>query len=472
MQDQTKDGLFEIDDDGFKMQNKGRPPWALVRELLQNALDSESDVVIMLDTRQRKVVVQNSESSFDNLSDAYTIFGGDKGSNPEKRGRFGRGLKEAVAGCKELTVMTPHGRIKFDVENNQRIKDSRTIDSGTKVIAKNDEWSKGDFEAIKDYVFKLWPPEGQEIMLRLKGGNGELRERWEPEWSPKMFLDTVKVENGVMKDERRRATVHIRRAEGGKGDGRIYEMGIPVNLEMDMPLWVDVQQKVPMAEQRNEADSGFVEQLKPKILNAVYEDLSKKELQASWVESALGSFRIDAEVKEHWANVVLNRPGKGEPVISGNQKANDVVRNYGRQVVDANRLSDGAASAAREAFPSATKVANEIKSGQEERAEPTPDQQRIMEWAEELAAECGYPHVEFQTWKMEDPVDSDEGAPAASHDGSVVKLNVNRRAWEEMSAENLGTIVHEISHEEGRGHNSEWYYAMEENFAQLLKDRM
>lgn len=463
-------GLFEIDSEGWKAQQKGREPWELVRELLQNALDTGSDVVVKLDTRQRKVIVKNEGGEFSDLSDAYTIFGGDKGSDPTKRGRFGRGLKEAVGGAEKVVVTTTKGRVTFDVPNNERIEDDHTISSGTKVSMKNSEWSKEDFDAIKDYVFKLWPPEGQELALILKNGSHEVRERWEPDLTAEMYLRTVVVDDGVMTQEKRRAEVHLKKAEGGEGDGRVYEMGIPVSLNQPFPFYVDVQQKVPMAEQRNEPDSEYMRRLLPRILNAGIGLLDERELRAEWVTEALNHYKCDTDTQEKWVQRTLVKPDKAGAVVRSGTDADDRCKNYGYQVIDASKLNKGAASAVRNTLPTAKEKAKELHERNETKVEPTEAQREFIEFAQGIAEELDYDGLEFETWLIEPTYEGHY--PAADHGDGTIRLNTYGRDWTEVNADNLATLVHEISHEHGDGHGKEWYEAMEKNFAELLVNRM
>jgi hypothetical protein len=460
--------LFEISDEGFKQENRGREPWELVRELIQNALDTESDVVIKLDTRSRKVIVQNAEDTFDNLEDAYTVFGGDKGDDPTKRGRYGRGLKEAVAGVDRLVVMTTHGRVTFNVTENQRVEDDRTIESGTKIIAENSEWDKDDFDAIKDYIFKLWPPQGQKLVLSLKGGKTTNRARWDPDMTANMRLKTVRYENGQKNYPRRNTSVHIHQAEPNE-DGRIYEMGIPVNLNEDFPFYVDIQQKIPMAEQRNEANSSWVSRFKTKLLNKTYTELTEGQLRHQWVMDALDTYLCDNSVKKHVANTVLK---DDQPrVVSGSKRANDVCRNHGYSILDPQQYSSGLASAAKHTFPSALEKARNLKDNRQEKVDPTDDEQAFIDQAHAIAQELDYTTIDIEMWEIDPDLENGSVTNAAYEDG-VVKLNrLSGINWTEINQNTLGTLVHELSHHGTRGHSEDWYTTMQSNFATLLAQR-
>lgn len=451
--------LFEIDDAGWIAQNRGRDPWELLREAVQNALDTGEDVKVAIDSRQRKIIIKNKGEGFNNLSDAWTIFGGDKGSDPTKRGRYGRGLKELVAGAENVKVFSTGGSVEFDVSNRERIDLGRTISEGTKIIAHNSEWSKEQMDNMKEYIFSLWAPENQKILVDLKGGRMQENEREMPDHTCRMRLKTVKVEDGVMHKTRRTTDVHIRKVK--EGDGRLYEMGIPVNMGEEFPFHADVQQKIPMAEQRNEADSAFLERFRVEMLNECYTMLSKKELRAGWVQEALQDFHCDVEVKQHYVEEVVKEAGKKEVVVaSDNQHYNDKARNHGFQVVDTAKMNRGNQKAVRQVCRTADEVAEDLYERTQTPVEPTPEQEAFIEEAEQLAREVGYTGLTFETWEIDPTLDGQNTRADHSGDGTI-RLNVNELDWETMDASAVGIIGHEIAHERGTGHDRDWYQEMQ-----------
>lgn len=457
--------LFEIDDSGWIQQNRGREPWELVREALQNALDTESNIYVEVNTRKRQVIVKDEGEGFNDLSDAYTIFGGDKGSDPTMRGRFGRGLKELVAGAESVKVFSTGGSVEFDVAERERIDLGRSISSGTKVVAENSEWSKEEFDELKEYLFKIWAPEDQKVVYNLQGGSNGKHERWDPEKVVTMYLQTVKYEDQMKKTPKRTGEVHIKRAEDG--NGRIYEMGIPVKLDCNFPFWVDVQQKIPMAEQRNEPNSRWLEKFEAKILNETYEMLSELEMRNEWVTRNLGSYAVDYEVKEKFVEEVIEDRDKEGVVVRSDGASDDKARNYGYQVVDPGQYCTGAAKAMKDVLKTSRVLAEELHENNESKVDPTAEQERFMRFARGVAEDLGYDEVSFETWLIEP---SYEGkCPVADHQRSgLIRLNTFANDWEEVTTQTLGAVVHEISHEVGKGHSEEWYSEMEENFAELL----
>lgn len=466
-------GLFEIDSEGWKAQQKGRDPWELIREVIQNALDEEAHIYVRINSRQRKVTVEDRGSGFENLSDAYTIFGGDKGADPKKRGRWGRGLKETVGGAERVVVMTPDGTVEFQVRENERIEHDRTYDKGTKVVVENSEWSKEQMDEIKEYVFKLWAPEGQDITVDLKGGRKVKRDRWEPDFVTSEYLTTVIVEDGVMKHDKRRTEVHVRRADGGEGDGRVYEMGIPVTMNEPFPYWVDVQQKIPMAEQRNEPDRSWLKSFRPRLLNTVAGDMTADELKADWVGEALSSHRIDPSTNQTYVNKVLNPDGK-KAVVSSTDQADDICRNYGYTVLDTSRMSSGPARAASRVLPDSAVKAQELHEKNERKVEPTEEQRQFKRYAASVARFLGHDNVAIETWEIDPSFEGEMVKADANTTEERIRLNVKANRWEEVNESTFGTLVHELAHlGAGTGaHGEEWYSTMQDYFAKLaMADR-
>lgn len=383
-----KKGLFEISDEGWIQENRGRPPWQLFREAIQNALDTGSEVWVKVDTRKKQVIVTDRGPGFENLSDAFTIYGGTKSDDPTKRGRFKRGLKEFVAGCDFLKVESTSGSVEFDVKAGVRRESDYSTKEGTRVTAQNDEWTNEDFAELKQYVKSIWAPEHQDIVYEVKGGSQVVISREQPDFTAQWRLETVVYENQEKQKPRRKTPVHIKRANSG--NGRLFEMGIPVNIDEDFPYWIDVQQRVPLAEQRNEVDSSFLKNVKSLLLNETHEELSKRDLKAEWVQEAIGHYKCSEDAKETYVKKVIKDGRKKDVVISSSNAADDKARNHGYQVFDTSRANMAVASAVREVCQTADEVAGDIQKRQETKVEPTPAEQETLDRAREIAELLGY----------------------------------------------------------------------------------
>lgn len=458
-------GLFDISDDGWIKQNKGRDPWELLREAIQNALDTHSRVWVKVNVRNGKVVVTDEGPGFEKLSDAWTVYGGNKGDDHTKRGRFSRGLKELVAGVVYLKVATTSGTVEFFVNEGRREESDVSRNKGTKIVAQNDDWTKEDFDKLKKYLSSFWAPENQDIVYEVKGGKRTVITREKPDFTTPWQLKTVVYEDQEKKTPRKTADVHIKKTN--KGDGRIYEMGIPVNMDEEFPYWIDVQQRVPLAEQRNEVDSTYRKKVMSALLNEVHEDLTKSEMKADWVTEVLNHYNTTTDVKESYVEKVIRDNRKKGVLVKGSEPANDKVKNHGYQVFDTSRAGHAVSKAVREVAQSADEVAGAIQKRQEVQVEPTPEEQEMLDRAKEIAESLGYPELRFQMWELGSGADGSI-TKADHHDNGIIRLNRDALDWGKWDSARMGMIVHEISHEHGMGHDADWYSAMETNFSKLL----
>lgn len=462
-----ENALFEIDDEGWIAQNRGRNLWEVFRELLQNAMDEDtSQIVVEADSRRKQVSVADDGNGFRNIRDAWSVFGGDKGGDPTKRGRFGRGVKEAIASAKWAKLETTGGVVTWDLEARERtVDESVGREKGTKITVRNDEWLQRDIREVYNYVKKVWPPEGVKIVVRVKGGNeyvGTRKDGWSPEFTFKRSLTTVQLneEKGEMEETRRMAEIHVKR-----GEGRLYEMGIPVDLDAPFPFMVDVQQKVPMAEQRNEPDNWWYERELQKVLvDALwgfdgFESLTDKDMRADWFVEAL-SRGYDNEPKEAWVARVIADGRKKGVVTSSDEFSDDKAEQHGHQVYDTSRAGEAAGSIVNAVCDSSASVAQEI--AEQERfmvTSVTPEQEEFIELAETIADIAGYPDVEFQLWHWEPTPRANH--TAAEYADGVVRLNTHVHQWDSATAEYLGVVMHELAHAEGIGHNQNWYHELQ-----------
>ena len=93
---------FEVDKEGFKALQLGKPKYHTVRELIQNAIDEKITKCVVVTSFNRGTVtisVEDDGPGFRNLKDAYTLFGATyKQANPELRGRFNLGENSEAGG--------------------------------------------------------------------------------------------------------------------------------------------------------------------------------------------------------------------------------------------------------------------------------------------------------------------------------------------------------------------------------------
>ena len=121
-------GWLAISTDGFAAMNAARPPEHLVKELVQNALDSFADGQlgrIQLQFRHwgdhLSVDCEDNGSGIDALADLRVVYLTHKTDSHRKRGRFGRGFKEALCIAQQAQVVSGSQRLEFLRDNGERV---------------------------------------------------------------------------------------------------------------------------------------------------------------------------------------------------------------------------------------------------------------------------------------------------------------------------------------------------------------
>ena len=118
---------FAVSAEGLRQLNAARPPWALVKELVQNGWDeapraTRCDVAVSPRGDGTTVVtVEDDGSGFANVSDAWTLMADTpKRGDPTKRGRFNLGGKEIIAVALSARIETAGTTVHFPAEGGRR----------------------------------------------------------------------------------------------------------------------------------------------------------------------------------------------------------------------------------------------------------------------------------------------------------------------------------------------------------------
>ena len=153
MSDSYEQDVFEIDVSGWVEQYRSRELYEVVREPVQNTLDTGSDQYIRVDYDDQSVVVEDYGAGEPDLSQFNDIFAGDRQYDPEKRGRFGRGVKEFIGASDETVIASTGGALRFefdaayDDEREEYVVDADRVsyadaqrDRGTVVYVSSSDW--------------------------------------------------------------------------------------------------------------------------------------------------------------------------------------------------------------------------------------------------------------------------------------------------------------------------------------------
>lgn len=265
---------FTVEMEGFRAGQLARPPGEIVRELLQNALDAAKSEVRVDVTRPgpgaTRIEVTDDGPGFQDLALVTTLYMSDKTDAPTKRGRMGRGLKEAVVVSDHATVETAGGAVEvtrhrkgqWDVEAFPR----RKRDQGTRVVleCRSVRWAEAEVAEAVAYLRTVVPPPGTRVIV-----NGTPNAQPEAARAYGASLPTVVYEEGV--ERTRTMETRILAYVPTRGAAWLYEMGVPVQT-IDHPHSLDVQQRIPMPPHRNTVSPGYLRVLYAAILNQEIEE--------------------------------------------------------------------------------------------------------------------------------------------------------------------------------------------------------
>ena len=460
-------GLFEIDSEGFKSQQRGRAPYEVIREAIQNALDTDSDIEVTVDYDSSTVTVKDSyEDGVQDLDELWTLFEGDKRGDPEQRGRFGRGIKELIAASVTVYIRTTGGTVEFDVENDERTVDkSDKALEGTEVVAHNPEWENNQLTEVREFVERIWVPEGIEITVRsIRDGNEKekIYTREEPDKTFDARLKTVQVNSGgVMEESYRDTQVSVVRDDYGG----IYEMGIPVTTQEEFDFILDVHQKIPMAEQRDEPKSHYRGNLVQEFLENCLDLLDSNELSDDWVTENITSHSVNRSVKEEYISRRYPLSFYKGNVVATNSPLDDFVKQRAYRVLDVNRFSASYRRMLKNILPSSEDIYKKFEDEIVEEADPTDEQEEFVNFVKDNILVHFNDSVTIKVMELDH-----DTSVAAQARGNKISLNTANRDWTEINAENIGVILHELAHvkSESQEHDMEYIHDLQDIAGEIL----
>ena len=453
-------GWFEVDTEGLRVLQEGKPKHFLVRELVQNAWDEDTKscrVTIRRDKDGRSLIAveDDNPTGFKDLVDSFTLFRAtSKQQDPTKRGRFNLGEKQAIAVAEFATIETTKGTVRFDAEGRKHLDVKRKTGSKVTIaVTLNDEEHAEILAMLKVYL----PPKQIDFTV-----NGKPIPARKPRWSFDQDLPTVRAEKGGgLKATHRVTTVDV--LENGQ-QAYLYELGIPV-CEIDCPYSLDVQQKIPLSPDRESVTPKYIALLYAHTLNATYADLTEEECAENWVKLAVAHPHVKPEAVKTWVQrsygdkVVVANPrdrasideavAKGYRVVYGTEISKDTWKNI--KEADKVFADDGGV------MPSSTEMFGQDPVVTAKEVEVTGAMQRVAKLAKKIAKRCLHIEiaVSFKTW---------ESGVIAQFGHKHLTFNVGnlRETWfeEPVSAKVIDLIVHELAHHEGLHTESGYHDAM------------
>jgi hypothetical protein len=349
----TKSWL-EIDRGGLAKLMEGRPKSFILNELVSNAWDEA--------TREVKITVapastrgyinihveDDNPEGFKNLSHAYTLFAeSSKKGNAEQRGRFNLGEKLVLALARTAWIETTTGAIEFSSDYRRPMHTKRNRGSLVMVEIKA---TKAEMDEIIASAGRLIPPAGVKTTV-----NGDVLPEWTPlTWFRETLPTVIGDDEGVLRRTERKTIIRVYEPRYGES-AMIYELGIPV-VETGDRFHVDVQQKVPLNQERDNVTPSFLRAVRVAVLNATHEKIQPEEATQGWVRDACGDSRVAPEALK---TIIHARFGKNAVTFDpSDREANKISASEDRQIVHGGSLSAGEWANVRSAglLPPAGKV--------------------------------------------------------------------------------------------------------------------
>ena len=314
-------GWFAIEDGGFIRQQAGRDPVEIVREVVQNAFDAEQatriDLRIEHDGSEAIVVIEDDGVGFRDPAQTYTVFLSGKADDPTKRGRKGRGLKEAIAASSSARIEVIGHAVIFTRSGRTNVRRTERTDRtrGSKIELRVKRWSKRAVSSVLGTVRGFEPPPGVTVVV-----NGEPLRSHEEVTRVPARLQTVVVRDEVEQKETRNTEVVLMRPRPGERPS-LFEMGLPV-CEVEMPWHVDVQQRIPLPDHRTAIPVGWLRSLKTQILERMADHMSSAQLNADWIPEVIG--QVSDTVQRLYVGNVFG--DKVAVLTPGDQMANAMAK--------------------------------------------------------------------------------------------------------------------------------------------------
>jgi hypothetical protein len=121
-------GWLAISTEGFAAMNAARPAEHLIKELVQNALDAIADgqsghISLRYGSGPDgfEVDCRDNGTGIDDLADLRVVYLTHKTDSHLKRGRFGRGFKEALCIAEQAVVVSRGEQLEFLSARGERI---------------------------------------------------------------------------------------------------------------------------------------------------------------------------------------------------------------------------------------------------------------------------------------------------------------------------------------------------------------
>ena len=451
-------GWLAISTEGFAAMNAARPPEHLIKELLQNSLDSFAEGAAG-EIRLRYghcdgaflVVCEDNGSGIASLDDLRVVYLTHKTDSHRKRGRFGRGFKEALCIAEQATVVSGGERLEFLQEDGRRVTRRSSepagdsiAGAGTLVIMRM-PWPEAIAAELDAYFAGFLVPEGVHLEV-----NGRVIAPRPIALRIEASLPTEIYDAGSQswRKPSRRTSLQLVPAAPGETP-TIHEMGIPVApVEWGVPYHCDIQQRVPMNPNRDAVQAGYALKLHVACLPALLERMDADTIKQDWVGNA--ARRCEETVQRRiieqafGTNIARSVPRRGE------RHFDEDARDLGVEIINTAQTSGGFRELIRAHVPSAQDVVrhDEQQKAQQAHASsfvpdlPLPQEDSRADW---IRRQGGERHVraclDFAVWFCQQLVNTCPGRQASVTGRLTLNPAGNRSLYAHWSSDNVLTLA-------------------------------
>jgi hypothetical protein len=446
---------LEVDIKGFGQMMRAKKKTFVINELAQDAFDENitcCKVGIHWNNGKVQIAVEDdSPEGFKNIEHAYTLFADTyKRRDPTKRGRYNMGDKNVLAICINYgaEISTTTGTIEFHPKKGRIHHWSKKRERGS-VFKGTFRATKDEYQELLDHAKKLLPPQSITYIVNDKIVHSKPVFKTFP-----CTLETVILENDVMKTLKRKTTVNLIKSDG---QSYIYEMGIPI-METDCCWHIDVQQKIPLTIDRESVKPSYLQNIYAEVLNQTYDDIENDEVSAGWVRIGFSNSKrinknaVEGVKKKRYGDKILVRT-PNDPI------ANDDAIAHGFHIVSGSEFSAEEWESIKKHSPIKSthdKFGKNYEFGDYECIEPTEKQQVMIDFIKKIARDfLGIDNlvVELVEQKI---IGNDLADYSTGIFGNTLRIASKSTGISKLTERNLDLIIHELCHH--YGHHTEKAY--------------
>jgi hypothetical protein len=463
---------FTVDREGLAEQFANFPNERMVAELVQNCFDTDAGtcaVEIKQIAKMGQTAVQvtdNHPEGFADLRDAYTLFRSTpKREDPEKRGRFNLGEKIVLSRAVKGQIRTTKGTVEFGKDGRADSKGRRR--AGSEVTVYFEQWSPDEYDRTIGFLERLYAPDTIEFTVNGKRVTSPVAEKSITTKLATEYLKPTSEGHKVLTRTQRKTEVRFYAKRGATA--QLCELGLPV-CDIEGPFDVDVQQKIPMSQDRTLVSQSYLQDIYAEMLLHMSDKMDLDELGRAHVRAAIEDDRIPPEVaadlfkQQFGDNAVLDNPFDSDANQMATRSGATLVsgRTFGGGVNA--KLRDGgietstmAYSRDREQLEHDENMPGDFKELVTER----PEHAQLREYTKYLCEVCyditGI-EVAFGNWAGNVAAFYEKRGRVTYNLRIVTKAKLNQ-----LVSQCTSLILHELAHCCGQGHDGVYDHAYEKS---------